>query len=147
MEIKDEITGVRPADYPRVVEVWEASVRATHHFVEEADILFFKPIIGDALQHIKLAAMRDSEGQVVGFVGVSGEIVEMLFVHPDWRGLGIGKKLLIYAIETWGIKRLDVNEQNEQAVGFYLHFGFEIESRSELDGFGKPYPILHLILG
>jgi hypothetical protein len=33
-----------------------------------------------------------------------------------------------------------VNEQNVQAVGFYLHMGFEIVARSELDGTGKPYP-------
>lgn len=39
---------------------------------------------------------------------------------------------------------LDVNEQNEQAVGFYLHMGFEVAGRSELDGTGKPYPLLHL---
>ena len=39
-----------------------------------------------------------------------------------------------------------MNEQNEQAVGFYLHQGFVIAGRSELDGTGKPYPILHLQL-
>ncbi len=39
-----------------------------------------------------------------------------------------------------------MNEQNEQAVGFYLKMGSEVEGRSEHDGFGKPYPLLHLRL-
>lgn len=146
MELKNEITEVSPADYPRVVEVWEASVRATHHFVAASDIEFFRPIVADVLQHLRLAAMRDTSGLVVGYVAVGGDNVDMLFIHPDWRGKGIGKALLAYAVDELGAARLDVNEQNEQAVGFYLHEGFEVESRSDLDGFGKPYPILHLSL-
>ena len=39
-----------------------------------------------------------------------------------------------------------MNEQNPQAIGFYLKMGFEVESRDELDGLGKPYPLLHLRL-
>jgi putative acetyltransferase len=146
MELQLNISEIHSADYPRVVEVWEASVRATHHFVAASDIEIFRPIVRDALQHLKLAAVRDSEGIVVGFTAVGGDMVEMLFIHPDWRGKGIGKALLRHAVEKLAAVRLDVNEQNEQAVGFYLHEGFEVESRSELDGFGKPYPILHLIL-
>jgi hypothetical protein len=45
-----------------------------------------------------------------------------------------------------GATTVDVNEQNPQAVGFYLHIGCEVVGRSELDGMGKPYPLLHLRL-
>jgi len=31
-------------------------------------------------------------------------------------------------------------------VGFYLRMGFEVVGRSELDDFGKPYPLLHMRL-
>jgi putative acetyltransferase len=37
-----------------------------------------------------------------------------------------------------------VNEQNEQALGFYLHAGFSVVHRSEKDALGMPYPILHM---
>lgn len=43
-----------------------------------------------------------------------------------------------------GARRLDVDERNAQAVGFYLHYGFEVVSRSEIDGMGDPFPLLHL---
>lgn len=70
----------------------------------------------------------------------------MLFIHPDARGQGAGKRLLSYAVRTLGATTLDVNEQNEQAVGFYLHLGFEVIGHSALDGAGKPYPLLHMRL-
>jgi putative acetyltransferase len=145
MNLQHDVSPISPADHLRVVEVWEASVRATHHFVSEADIEFFRPLVRDGLNHVPaLIGMRDETGQVAGFVGVADGKVEMLFLHPDARGQGIGRRLLTYAITALGATSLDVNEQNEQAVGFYLHMGFEVIGRSELDGTGKPYPLLHM---
>jgi hypothetical protein len=41
--------------------------------------------------------------------------------------------------------KVDVNEQNEQAVKFYEQFGFQTISSSEPDGTtGKPHPMLHM---
>jgi putative acetyltransferase len=70
----------------------------------------------------------------------------MLFLDPPVRGQGGGKLLLDHAVRVFGGTSLDVNEQNPQAVGFYLHQGFEVIGRSPLDGLGKPYPLLHLAL-
>ena len=44
------------------------------------------------------------------------------------------------------MNKVDVNEQNDKALGFYLRMGFRIIGRDETDGMGKPYPILHLQL-
>ena len=70
----------------------------------------------------------------------------MLFIHPEYRGKGIGKTLLDYSIDKLKVTKVDVNEQNEQAVGFYKYCGFEVIKRSELDSSGKPYPTLHMEL-
>jgi putative acetyltransferase len=70
----------------------------------------------------------------------------MLFVLNEVRGQGIGTVLLQHAIEQLAATKVDVNEQNPQAVGFYQHMGFNIESRSPLDDMGKPFPILHMTL-
>jgi putative acetyltransferase len=147
MQLQADIFPVHPADFPRVVEVWEASVRATHHFVSEADIQFFRPLVRDVLSQIPLlACVRDAHNQVAGFTGVVNGKIDMLFIDPSARGQGAGRRLLHYAVTAFGATTLDVNEQNEQAIGFYLHMGFEITGRSELDGTGKPYPLLHLQL-
>jgi len=57
------------------------------------------------------------------------------------------KLVILHAINDLKVKKVDVNEQNPQAIGFYEHIRFEIINRSELDGLGKPYPILHMQLG
>ncbi len=143
----EKLTPATSQDYPRIVEVWEASVRATHHFVTEADIVFFRPLVRDGLPEVDyLVCARDADSQVVGFLGVNDAKVDMLFIHPAWRGMGIGRRLLQYAVEALNATELDVNEQNEQAVGFYQRMGFVVVDRSELDGTGKPYPLLHMRL-
>ncbi|WP_421978366.1 GNAT family N-acetyltransferase [Roseivirga seohaensis] len=145
MELKVDF--VQPYEFPAIVDVWEASVRATHHFLKEEDILYFKPLIlNEYLKAVDLRCVRDSNNNIIGFIGVAEQNIEMLFIHPDARGKGIGKSLTEYAIKILHCIKVDVNEDNEQAVGFYQNMGFKIISRSELDGTGKPYPILHMEL-
>lgn len=141
------IDNMDSSEYQEVVDVWEASVRATHHFLQEGDIEYFKPLIlNEYLKAVDLRCIRNKDGGIIAFLGVAGENIEMLFVHPDVFGKGVGQALLNYAIEDMSATKVDVNEDNPQAVGFYQHFGFVIVSRSELDPLGKPYPILHLEL-
>lgn len=136
-----------PADYPEITNVWEASVRATHHFLPESDIQYFKPLVqNEFLQMVDLYCTRNDADQITGFLGVAHGKVEMLFIHPDQRGKGLGKQLLQFAVSQLNATQLDVNEQNEQAVQFYRHMGFRQVARSEVDAMGKPYPILHLEL-
>jgi len=141
------ITTIKKTEYPDVMKVWEASVRATHHFLKEEDILLFKMVIPEKyLDAVRLYAARDELGKIVGFLGVSDDEIEMLFIDPDSRGKGIGKVLLDYAVKELHLSKVGVNEQNEQALGFYLKYGFKVVSRSEFDATGKPYPILHMKL-
>jgi len=145
IQLREGVSAVAPDDYARVVEVWEASVRATHTFATEADIEVIRPLVRDGLPDMPhLLCVRESAGQVAGFIGVLDGKVEMLFVHPAWRGQGIGRLLLSYAVTTLGADELDVNEQNPQAIGFYLRMGFEMIGRSAVDSLGKPYPLLHM---
>lgn len=142
-----KIDTISKAEYPEVVVVWEASVRATHHFLKEEDILYFKPLIlNEYLNAVQLGCIRNTDKEIIGFMGVADRQLEMLFIHPEYRGMGIGKSLLTYSIHELNVNKVDVNEENEQAVEFYMHCGFEIISRSELDASGKPYPILHMEL-
>ncbi len=141
----NQISSIASSEYPEVMRVWEASVRATHHFLQEEDILLFRRLIPEQyLDAVRLYAVRDASNTILGFLGVSDEQIEMLFIHPDARGKGMGAALLNYAVDELHLSRVDVNEQNEQAVGFYHHMGFTVTGRSELDGMGKPYPLLHL---
>lgn len=134
-------------DFPEILNVWEKSVRATHHFLQEEDIQLYKKLIFDEyLKAVNLICIRNQNNQILGFLGTDADKIEMLFIHPDSRGQGIGKKLLEYAIHNLKTNKVDVNEQNEQAVGFYKKSGFKVIDCSELDGMGKAYPLLHMEL-
>ncbi|MBR9776036.1 MAG: acetyltransferase [Cytophagales bacterium] len=141
------IDNISKEEYKEVVEIWEASVRATHDFLKEEDIEYFKPLILNTyLDAVELKCIRNNDRKIVGFLGVADQNLEMLFIDPDFRGKGIGKALLNYSIHKLNVRKVDVNEQNEQAVGFYKHFGFEVIKRSDLDSSGKPFPTLHMEL-
>ena len=79
-------------------------------------------------------------------MGINGQSLEMLFISPEVRGQGLGKKLIRYGVENYNINKVTVNEQNLQASGFYEHMGFVVYKRSETDGQGNPYPLLYMEL-
>jgi len=145
MVLQNGIDRVGPEESARLVEVWEAAVRATHHFLSESDIQFFKPLVLQELLTLEhLLCVRDLEGGLVAFVGVAGDKMEALFVHPSCQRAGAGRRLARHAVVELGATAVDVNEQNHQAVAFYRRLGFEVEGRSEVDGTGKPFPLLHM---
>ena len=134
-----------PADYRELLRVWEASVRSTHHFLAEEDLQYYKSQITDHyFPHVRLHLIRNPQQEIVAFIGLSEELIETLFIHPFYQKRGYGKMLLEFAAREYRIFRVDVNEQNRQALDFYQHQGFEIINRSATDSAGKPYPILHL---
>lgn len=131
------------ADYTGLVDIWERSVRATHHFLSEKDIQSIKAaLIPSYFPQVNLF-LADINGCTSGFIGIVGDFIEMLFVDAHLIGHGIGSKLIDFAISK-GAKRVDVNEQNPHAIDFYIHKGFEISSRDANDSDGRPYPLLHL---
>ncbi len=139
------IRKIKVTDYPRLIEIWESAVLNTHGFLKEEDFLYFKKQLPVYFQYVTLFGF-EQEGVLVGFMGIADGNLEMLFVDNDCRGTGIGKQLIVYAIANLQVTKVDVNEQNTQAVGFYKYMGFSIVGRSELDGEGKEYPILHMHL-
>ena len=143
-----ETTERMPVLTKQLLEVWERSVRATHLFLSEDEIRSIKDYVPKALQGIAhLVVAEDASGNPVAFMGIEAGSLEMLFVAPEERGKGLGKRLIRYGIENYGLERLAVNEQNPQAKGFYEHMGFTVYKRTELDEQGNPYPLLYMKRG
>lgn len=142
-----EVRSRRIDENARLVEIWLGAVRATHHFLGEDEIQILLPLVRDEYVPELEILVAIEDGVPVGFVGLDGSKVEMLFVDPDRHGRGIGKTLLNHVAEMRGSLRVDANEQNPGAVAFYLKSGFKQVGRSELDGSGKPFPLLHMAQG
>lgn len=137
------IREVKKTDYPILVDIWESAVLSTHDFLKKEDFLYYREHLPTYFQYVTLYGY-EQDGRLVGFIGVAENNIEMLFVHNDYRYKGVGKRLVMYAIEKLQVCKVDVTEQNIQAVGFYQHRGFSVITRSDLDAEGKAYPILHM---
>ena len=128
-----------PQDYDELLTVWEASVRSTHHFLAEKDIQFYKPLIREQyFLAVELYIIRNEKEEIAAFMGLSDELIEMLFVRPDQQGKGYGKRLMEYAVHQKHIHKVDVNEQNGQACRFYQHPSGR-PGRNRPDGKAFPY--------
>lgn len=143
----ENLNNINNKDIDEILDTWESSVRATHNFLSEEDIISIKPQVIEGAKYVsKLLCVKDKRDMIKAFMGIHDFKIEMLFVSNESRGKGIGKKLVEYAIEFLNVNYVDVNEQNPQAVGFYKHMGFEIFKKSEFDEQGNPFPILHMKL-
>ncbi len=130
-----------------LLEIWENSVRATHLFLSDAEAKKIKEYVPMALENVSHLIIAVSEnGELAAFMGIEENRLEMLFISPEERGHGIGRLLLEYGIQNYGIAEVTVNEQNPQAIGFYEHLGFETYKRTDFDEEGNPYPLLYMRL-
>ena len=128
----------------KLLEIWKASVRASHHFLTEADITRLAPQAEGALRHIETLWVMEDEQHPIGFMGVQGRKIEMLFLHPGYFRKGLGKTLVERAFRDLNVEYVDVNEQTPDAKKFYERMGFKTFKRNECDGEGNPFPILEM---
>ncbi len=131
-------------DHALLLDIWLRAVRETHTFLSAVDIDELYPVVRDlALPQLSLWVLTSGETPV-GFMGLDGASVEALFIAPEWSRRGGGRLLLAHARALHGALRVDVNEQNPEARKFYEAQGFSVVGRSELDGGGRPFPLLHM---
>ncbi|CAI6083253.1 acetyltransferase [Cohnella sp. JJ-181] len=146
--MRNPIVPYQEAYHDRLIEIWYRAVRRTHAFLKDEDIQFYRGMLeSGALREVEIWVELDEDRQPAGFIGLDGAKIEMLFVDPPAHGRGIGRRLIAHAESLKGSDlQVDVNEQNEGAYAFYRRLGFERVGRSELDGSGRPFPLLHLAL-
>lgn len=142
MNIK--IRKAHQGDGERIFQIWRDAVVATHHFLSTEDLLAIEKEVKAYLPSAQLLLAVSDADEPLGFMHLSGHHLEALFIAPIYHGKGIGKELITYAREMNSFLTTDVNEQNSQAAAFYERMGFSPVGRSEQDGQGRPYPVIHM---
>ena len=131
----------------RLEQIWKESVKETHLFLSDAEISNIQKYVPQALTGVSQLIVAENErGVPVAFMGIEEHKLEMLFLAPQERGHGLGKKLIEYGKKEYAIDEVVVNEQNPKARGFYEHMGFRVYKRTETDEQGMPYPVLYMKL-
>lgn len=129
----------------KLIAIWCRSVDATHHFLSASYRSELEELVRSFLPEAPLWVAVTEQDEPVAFMLLTGQHMDALFVDPDVRGYGVGKLLVEHAFTLAPELTTNVNEQNEQAVGFYKKMGFKVTGRSEVDDLGRPYPLLNLV--
>jgi putative acetyltransferase len=131
-------------DREQILNVWEKSVLATHDFLKPTDFKEIKTLVGTInFNDFEVYCLKQN-GELAGFIGVAERKIEMLFFSPEYIGKGLGRKLTDFAFSELKADKVDVNEQNTNAVKFYEKLGFKTYERTDKDDQGKDYPLLRM---
>lgn len=123
------LTTMTPADYPEVMNLWQRSSGLT---LREADSQ--TAIAAYLARNPGLSFIAREQGRLLGtiLVGTDGRrgYLQHLTVAEAAQGQGVGKALLAAAIEALqqagiGKTHLMVHADNEEAMAFYRHLGWE----------------------
>jgi len=135
----------RLTDVARVIDIWRGAVDATHDFLTAAAREEIDAAACAYLAEASLWVLVDATDRPMAFSAVTGSNMDALFVAPEARGRGLGSMLVRHALSLSPTLTTQVNEQNAQAMGFYLQLGFKPVGRDAFDGSGRPYPIVQLL--
>jgi ribosomal protein S18 acetylase RimI-like enzyme len=142
----DEIRRYRDSDWEAICAIHDAA--RPHELRGSCDPRAFVPIEQDEeVEDLKRSQkyIAQDGGTVVGFVGVDGKYLAWLYVHPDYFGRGIGRRLLQKGLDligdgAWTI----VLDGNRPAIRLYESEGFREVRRFKSDNAGYPCTCLRL---
>lgn len=133
-----------------MLKIWEDSVRASHFFLKDNDIAEIKEEVKTAFSSLTNILVAKIGGEFSGFIGVSEKTIEMLFVSPKFFGIGLGKRLILEAINAFFAEQdkilVDCNEENKKGLHFYQKLGFNRYGRSDKDTSGRDFPIINFVI-
>lgn len=133
-------------DREQILNIWEKSVLATHDFLNPNDFEEIKQLVQTFnFNDFEVYCLKQNEA-ILGFIGIAERKIEMLFFSPEYIGKGLGSKLTEFAFSELKADKVDVNEQNTNAVKFYEKLGFKTYERTAKDDQGKEYPLLRMKL-
>jgi putative acetyltransferase len=129
------IRNYQTTDYPAIAEIYNASKLDELKFEECKYVLL--PLDQDAKRRSDLLSSTIfvyGTNKIKGYSAVAGSRIQSLYVHPDYRGQGIGRALLAFALESiGGDATLQVVKSNTPSKTLYRTYGFVDIEESEVN--------------
>lgn len=124
------IRALQKSDIDRVADIWLAANLKAHAFIPasywERNFVAVKEMLPQAEVYV-----YENDQGIQGFLGLSGEYIEGIFVSEEAQSHGIGKCLLDYAKDRKPALRLNVYQKNMRAIRFYQREGFQIQREGQ----------------
>ncbi|WP_111859588.1 GNAT family N-acetyltransferase [Acinetobacter sp. CFCC 10889] len=144
--MQTKIRSSLPNQHQQLLSVWQQCIESFQKKHDLQHVLKIKELITEHhyFRHLQLFHLEINH-EIVGFIGLAYQKIEMFYVHPKYIGLGVGSALLKYALSL-GIQEVDILENHPDLQHFYQKHGFEVIARSAWDTQGQLCPTLHLRL-
>lgn len=126
------VRALRETDIDSVADLWlDANLKA-HSFIPAQYWKQNYDLVKEMLLQAEVYLYEEHQ-KIQGFIGLSGEYIEGIFVSDTMQSRGIGKTLLDYAKSKRNRLLLNVYQKNTRAISFYQREGFRIQC----DGFDE----------
>ena len=126
------IRELQKTDINKVADIWLDTNLKAHYFIPaqywKSNFESVKTLLPQAEVYV-----YENGKNIQGFIGLSGEYIEGIFVSGEAQSQGIGKLLLNFVKDRRTKLCLNVYQKNPQAIHFYQREGFQIQCES-LDG-------------
>ena len=110
----------------KVAEIWLDTNIKTHYFISAQYWKSNFELVKELLLQATVYVYEDKQ-EIQGFIGLSNEYIEGIFVSAEMQSQGIGKILLNYVKGKRNKLILNVYQKNTRAISFYQREGFEIQ--------------------
>ena len=120
------IRALQKADINRVADIWLNTNLKAHSFISAQYWESNYELVKGMLSQAEVYVYEDGQ-KIQGFIGLSDEYIEGIFVPEEMQSQGIGKLLLNYIKDKKDALRLNVYQKNTRAIHFYQREGFEIQ--------------------
>ena len=120
------IRELRKVDINKVAEIWLDTNIKTHYFISAQYWKSNFELVKELLLQATVYVYEDKQ-EIQGFIGLSNEYIEGIFVSAEMQSQGIGKILLNYVKGKRNKLILNVYQKNTRAISFYQREGFDIQ--------------------
>jgi putative acetyltransferase len=132
------LRAARGGDVPQIIRVCKASIAETYGFFIDAEKL--EPWVnGNEVEkfidaHLANVVVAERGDRILGVICVSGNVIDLLWVDIDFRGQGVGTRLMEEVEkEVFGRHaetRVECFEPNVRSMAFYEERGYRAVNRS-----------------
>lgn len=118
-------------DLTAIMQIWLDTNIKAHYFIPKEYWTDNYEMVRSVLPQAEIYVYEnDVTKQIDGFIGLSNEYIEGIFVREGVQSNGIGKQLLEYAKCVKSNMSLCVYQENTRAIQFYQREQFVIQSEN-----------------